>query len=173
MGSTLENVFISFGSAAFGVVLTLLLPMLLSHWQYSRRDDLLGFWESTWQDADDPNQWVIETVDVDIDSGRLRLRNANNIGGYLWQGSCELYDGHYLYGTWKSIKKGATSTGVFSFLILPQAEVLVGQAMGQDKHGVPRTSDWILARRKEDIELGKQWLAKHATYYRGDVKPGA
>ena len=42
MGSTLENVFISFGSAAFGVVLTLWLPILLSNWRYSRRDDLLG-----------------------------------------------------------------------------------------------------------------------------------
>ncbi|MGH8425786.1 MAG: hypothetical protein ACRER3_26060, partial [Pseudomonas fluorescens] len=63
MGSTLENFFMEFGSAAFGVVLALCLPMLLSRWRYSRRDDLLGFWASTWQDADDSNQWVIETVD--------------------------------------------------------------------------------------------------------------
>lgn len=154
--------------AVIGAWLSAKWPEYQTTQQYSRRNDLLGAWASTWQDADDPNQWVTETVAIDIDQGKLRLRNSDNVGGYLWQGACDLYDDHYLYGTWKSLREGSHSTGVFSFLALPQGNVLVGQAMGQDKLGVPRTSDWILARHKEDLDIGKRWLARHATYYRGD-----
>jgi hypothetical protein len=153
--------------AFLGACFSIGLPRFLSTRRYQRRDDLLGEWSSTWQDADDPNQWVTETVHIDVADGRLRLRNSSNVGGYRWEGVCELYGDHYLYGTWKSLKKAAPSTGVFSFLTLPQGDVLVGQAMGQDRFGVARTSDWILARQKTDIDIGKQWLCDHATYYRG------
>ncbi|MGE8069155.1 hypothetical protein [Pseudomonas sp. NPDC089569] len=154
--------------AFLGAWFSIWLPKFLSTRRYARRDDLLGEWASTWQDADDPNQWVTETVTVDIADGRLHLLNANNVGGYRWEGTCELYDDHYLYGKWKSLKKAAPSKGVFSFLMLPQGDVLVGQAMGQDKLGVARTSDWILARQNVDIDKGKQWLRDHTTYYRGN-----
>ncbi|KAB0491100.1 hypothetical protein [Pseudomonas vancouverensis] len=154
-------------STALGAWLSVWLPKYLSTRRYSRREDLLGVWDSTWQDADDANQWVTEKVEIDIADGQLRLRNSDNVGGYRWQGTCELYEDHYLHGTWKSLKKAAPSSGVFSFLMLPQGEVMVGQAMGADKFGTPRTSDWILARQAADIDIGKKWLIKHATYYRG------
>ncbi|MVV48672.1 hypothetical protein EJA72_10525 [Pseudomonas sp. PB120] len=136
---------------------------------YRRRNDYLGDWESTWQDADDPTQWVTEKVNVDVAKGRLRLTNSDNVGGYEWQGSCDIYDNRYLYGTWKSRRNAAPSTGVFSFLTLPQGQVLVGQAMGQDREGVARTSDWILAREQKGLAQGKQWLVEHGTYFHGDA----
>ena len=156
-------------STGFGVWLSPWWAKRQSTQAYLRRDDFLGDWESTWQDADDPNQWVTEKVNVDVAEGRLRLLNSRNVGGYLWQGTCDIYDERYLYGTWKSIRKAAHSTGVFSFLTLPQGQVLVGQALGQDRTGVARTSDWILAREKKGLEEGKQWLVEHATYFHGDV----
>jgi hypothetical protein len=156
-------------STGFGVWLSPWWAKRQSTQAYLRRDDFLGDWESTWQDADDPNQWVTEKVKVDVADGRLRLLNSRNVGGYLWQGTCDIYDERYLYGTWKSIRKAAHSTGVFSFLTLPQGQVLVGQALGQDRTGVARTSDWILAREKKGLEEGKQWLVEHATYFHGDV----
>jgi hypothetical protein len=161
-------VILMIAGAFLGAWFSYWLPKFQSTQRYKQCDKYLGDWESTWQDADDPNQWVTETVTIDIDNGRLRLRNSGNVGGYRWEGACDLY-GNYLYGTWKSLKQAAPSIGVFSFLTLPQGNVLVGQAMGTDRSGDARTSDWILARQKTDIAFGKQWLCKHATYYRGEA----
>lgn len=134
--------------------------------RYSRRNDLLGTWQSTWQEADNPTGWITEEVEISVAKGRLQLVNSHNTGGYLWHGQCELHDERYLYGHWRSRKPGAQSTGVFCFFALPHGRVLVGQAFGLDPAGIPRNTDWILGREPRDIESGKQWLSVHATHYR-------
>jgi hypothetical protein len=156
----------SFDTHIYPLLLTLLGAVLSWLWQvvrnnfvYGSNAKLLGDWKSCWTDSTDPGKWVTETVNLSVKWGQIVISNSSSSGGYQWRGSGELHDqGRYFFGTWKSVRPGSNSTGVFSFFVLSQGDAIVGTAFGPDKKSNIIVSHWAMGRNDEALNSAKCWL---------------
>ena len=133
--------------AIIGILVTALVPIMVTGWRYRKRKELLGDWKSAYQGIDEPiNTWVSEDVTISVKFGKFRFKNKNNSHGYDYLAVGKLLAKQYFVGEWESKRPGGNAFGVFCLTVSARGDCLYGYWFGPTKSGTRRYGRWVLAR---------------------------
>ena len=145
------EIVIAFGAAAFGSILSFLLPAIVRMRLAFEMKGLSGVWFSISHTGDDKHGWETDQIKVAVSLFGVEIKNLNNPRGYSYQGRGHLLKGNQLAGRWSSTRPGATSEGWFLLIVNPQAKFMYG--LYSDTEG--QLLGWCLAREEENVDRGE------------------
>lgn len=141
--------------AVVGAIFSFMLPVVLNNRRYKKRPDLLGMWKSTYRpDFRENTTGITEEVKIDLHFGKLRMRNSSNPSEDAYLVLAELVQRTYITGHWLSLKPGANAFGAIILTVSPLGDLMYGYLTGLGNTGERTYCGWVLARRKEDLDIG-------------------
>jgi hypothetical protein len=114
------------------------------------RSDFNGDWLSLSQTGETVGA-VKDTVTIAADGGKIHLRNKGNIGGFVYEAVCDVYEGMTLVGPWRSVRRGAMARGYLLLQIASQGQYMYGVYSDICSDGRHMLLGWVLGRDEESL----------------------